>query len=81
VLMPQEEVTQVREAAAAVAWERAAAFIKEAEARATLAERGARERVLRVEVESAAVLVSACREAEGFTWRIALLEGELEDVH
>jgi hypothetical protein len=61
------------------AWE--AAFIREAEEQAALAERQARERVLRMEVESVAVLASARGEAEGFTRRIALLEGELMEAH
>jgi hypothetical protein len=36
--------------------------------------------VLRVEAESTAVLASALEETEGLVWKIALLEGELEEV-
>jgi hypothetical protein len=46
----------------------------------TLAERVARERVSRVEVESAAMLASAHEEAKCLVWKIALLEGELVEV-
>jgi hypothetical protein len=56
------------------------ALIKEAEARATLAEREAWEWVSEMEVESAASLASAHREADGFTGTVALLEGKLTDA-
>jgi BMFP domain-containing protein YqiC len=36
--------------------------------------------VSRVEVESTAMLASACGEADDLTWRIALLEGELAEA-
>jgi hypothetical protein len=48
--------------------------------RATLAEREAHKRVSRVEAESATALAFAHGEAEGFTRRIALLEGELAEA-
>jgi cytochrome c553 len=81
----QEEVTWVREAAviakaaratavrAAVVEERAVASIKEAEAQATQAERGAR--------ASATSLCSACWEADVVVQKVTLLEGELVDAH
>jgi hypothetical protein len=47
---------------------------------ATLVERVARERVSRVEVESAAMLASAHEEAKCLVWKITLLEGELVEV-
>jgi hypothetical protein len=56
------------------------AFIREAEAWVVLAEREARERMSRMEVESAAVLASTCGEDEGFTQRISFLEGELVEA-
>jgi hypothetical protein len=65
---------------AIVAWESIATFVKEAEARAALVEREARERVSRMEAESVTTLASAHGEAEGFTRRIALLEGKLMDT-
>jgi hypothetical protein len=43
-----------------VAWESTVAFIKEVEAQAALAKREARERVSRMEVDSATTLDSAC---------------------
>jgi hypothetical protein len=52
----------------------------DAEDRATLVEREALERVLRLEAESTAVLASAHEEAEGFTQKIALLEGGLAEA-
>jgi hypothetical protein len=51
--------------------------IKDAEDRAALAEREALERVSRVEVENFAALASIREDAEGFAWKIALLEDEL----
>jgi hypothetical protein len=71
-------VTSAQEAT--VAEERATVLIQEAEARPTLAEREAQERVSKVEVESATMLASARGEVKGFTRRVALLEGELADV-
>jgi hypothetical protein len=65
------EVVAVRESAVA--------FLREAEARATLAMREAQERVSQMEAESAATLASTYGEAEGFVRRIALLEGELSE--
>jgi hypothetical protein len=62
---------------AAAAWESTVAFVMEAEARATTAEREARERVSKMEAESAAALAYARGEVVGFTRRIALLECEL----
>jgi hypothetical protein len=56
------------------------ALIKEAEARGTLAKREARERVLKAEVESTALLASAHGEADGFARKVTLLEGELTDA-
>jgi hypothetical protein len=61
-------------------WDRAMTFIEEAEALVTLAEKEAQERVSRMEVESAPALASAHGEAEGFTQRIALPEGEVADA-
>jgi hypothetical protein len=48
---------------------------------AALAERKALERVSRVEVENAVALASTCKDAEGLLRKIALLEGELAEVH
>jgi hypothetical protein len=61
-------------------WDNAVTLIRVAEDWAALAEREARERVSRFEVESAVVLASVRDEAEGFTQRIALLEDELAEV-
>jgi hypothetical protein len=47
------------------------------EDRDALVERVALEKVSRVEVENATELASAREDAEGFVWKIALLEGEL----
>jgi hypothetical protein len=66
---------------ATMAWESTKTVVSDAENWATLAEREARERVLRVEVKSAAVLASAHEEAEGLVRRIALLEGDHAEVH
>jgi hypothetical protein len=74
----QEEVIRVWETACSIVvraaeastqevvamWESGAALVKDAEDRAALAEREARERVSRVEVESTVALGSARREAE-----------------
>jgi hypothetical protein len=50
---------------ATVAWDSIAILIKDAEDRATLAEREARERVSRVEAENAVTLTSSHEEVEG----------------
>jgi hypothetical protein len=50
------------------------------EDQATLVERGAQGRVLRVEAVSATALASARKEAKGLVWKIALLEGELTEA-
>jgi hypothetical protein len=42
-----------------------------------LAEREALERVSRVEAENAVAFASICEDAEGFVWKIALLEDAL----
>jgi hypothetical protein len=55
-------------------------LVRDAEDRATLAEKEARERVVSMEAESATVLASAHEETEGFTQRIALLKGELANA-
>jgi hypothetical protein len=65
---------------AAVVHESVMTLVKEAEDWAALTEREARERVLRMELDSAVALASARREAEVFAWRIALLEGELTEA-
>jgi hypothetical protein len=62
---------------AATVWDSAALHVKDVEDRATLAERVALERVLRVETENAAALASASEDAKGFVRKIALLEGKL----
>jgi hypothetical protein len=64
----------------AVAWDSAMIHVKGAEDRATLVERKAWERVLRVEVESTVVLASAHEEVEGLVQKITLLEDELTEV-
>jgi hypothetical protein len=88
------EVTRAREATAAVeavgvavvlaaetsAQEVAVTRVKDAEDRAALTEREARERVSRVEAVSTGVLPSAHEEIEGLVWKIVLLEGELAEV-
>jgi hypothetical protein len=71
--------TSTQEATAT--WESVTTLVRDTEDRAALAEREAWERVLWVEVESAAALASAREVAEGLVWRIALLEGELTEVH
>jgi hypothetical protein len=71
-VIQEREATANTEVACAVvvcsteasAWE--VPFIREAEARATLAMREAQERVSQMEAESAATLASTCGEAEGF---------------
>jgi hypothetical protein len=65
---------------AVVTWDSAIARVKDTQDRAALTERETQERVLRVEAESTAVLASALEETEGLVWKIALLEGELEEV-
>jgi hypothetical protein len=55
-------------------------LVKDAEDRATVAEREAQERLSRAEVESAVVLTSTHEEPEGPVRKIALLEGELVEV-
>jgi hypothetical protein len=65
---------------AAAASESTADLAIEAEVQAALAEREAQERVLRMEADSATALTSAQGEAEMFTQRIALLEGELTEA-
>jgi hypothetical protein len=57
---------------AAASQDSAALCAKDMEDWATLAEREALERVLRVEVANAATLASAREDAEGFVWKIAL---------
>jgi hypothetical protein len=68
-----EEATTARESVVAL--------VRDVEDRATLARWEARERVLRVEVKSVAVLASAHEKAEGLVRRIALLEGDHAEVH
>jgi hypothetical protein len=51
--------------------------VKDAKDRASLAEREEMERVSRAKVENTTVLASAREDAEGFVWKISLLEGEL----
>jgi predicted DNA-binding antitoxin AbrB/MazE fold protein len=63
-----------------VTWDRTMVWVKDAEDRATLAEREAQERVLGMEVESAAMLASVHEETEGLLQKIPLLEGELVKV-
>jgi hypothetical protein len=50
---------------ATVAWDSIAILVKDAEDRATLAEREARERVSRVEAENVVTLTSSHEEVEG----------------
>jgi hypothetical protein len=56
-------------------------LVRDVEDRTTLAEMEARERVSRVEMESATMLTFAHEEAKGLARRIALLEGELAESH
>jgi hypothetical protein len=63
-----------------VARDSAVVRIRDAEDRETLAEREARERVSRVEVENAAELAFAREDASGFVQRVALLKGELAEA-
>jgi hypothetical protein len=65
---------------AAATWERATVLIREAESRAALAERETRERVSRMETESATALASTRRETEGFAQRIALLKANSQSL-
>jgi hypothetical protein len=60
--------------------ERTIVFAREKEARAALVESEARERVSRMEAESLTMLTSTHGEAEVFTRRISLLEGELTEA-
>jgi hypothetical protein len=60
--------------------ESAATLVRDAEDWATLAEKGARERLVSMEAECATVLASAREETEGFTRRIGLLKGKLADA-
>jgi hypothetical protein len=66
---------------ASVAQDNAAIHVKDAEDRAALAGREAQEWVSRVEVENTTVLASARVDVEGLVRNIALLEGELVEVH
>jgi hypothetical protein len=65
---------------AVVAWDSTAVRVKDAEDRAPLAEREARERVSRVEAENAMMLASARKDVESLVRKIALLKGELVEV-
>jgi hypothetical protein len=56
-------------------------LIKEVEARATLAEREAQERVLKMKVKSTTSLAFVHGEADELTRKVAVMEGELEDAH
>jgi chromosome segregation ATPase len=56
-------------------------LIREVEARATLAQRGAWERVSKGEVKRAASLASTRGEADGLARKVALLEDGLADAH
>jgi hypothetical protein len=60
--------------------ERTIVFAREKEARAALVESEARERVSRMEAENLTMLTSTHGEAEVFTRRISLLEGELTEA-
>jgi hypothetical protein len=61
-------------------WDNAVTLIRVAEDWAALAEREARERVSRVEAESATTLASSRGEVEDLAWWIALFEGGLAEV-
>jgi hypothetical protein len=65
---------------AAVARDSAVILIKDVGDRAALAEKEARERVSRVEVESAMALASVREEAKGLVRKITLLEGDLAEA-
>jgi hypothetical protein len=85
VVVKVVRVEAVRDAEAsaqevAVTWESIATVIRDAEDRAALAEREARERVSRVEAESATTLASSRGEVEDLAWWIALFEGGLAEV-
>jgi hypothetical protein len=56
-----------------VAWESIAALVRDMYDWAALAQREARESVLRGEVKGAVALASARGDAEAFAWRMALL--------
>jgi DNA topoisomerase IA len=70
--------TSAQEATAA--WDSIMIRVKDAEDRATLAEREVQETVSRVEAENAAMIASSCEDAEGLVWKIILLEGELVEA-
>jgi hypothetical protein len=53
----------------------------DAEDRATLAEIEAQERVSSMEAESTVALASTHEETDSLVWIIALVEGELAEVH
>jgi hypothetical protein len=55
-------------------------WVKDVEDRATLAEREAQERVLRVEAESTVAVAFALEETDGLVRKIALLEGVPTEV-
>jgi hypothetical protein len=70
--------TSAQEATAT--WDSVVIRIKDAEDRATLAEREVQETVSRVEAENAAMIASSCEDVEGLVWKIVLLEGELVEA-
>jgi hypothetical protein len=85
VVVKVVRVEAVRDAEAsaqevAVTWESIATVVRDAEDRAALAEREARERVSRVEAESATTLASSRGEVEDLAWWIALFEDGLAEV-
>jgi hypothetical protein len=73
--------TEVVHAAAAAVRERAETSMKEAEAWVTLAEWKDREWVSKMEVEGVALLAFVRWEADEFTRKVVLLEGDLTDAH
>jgi hypothetical protein len=73
-------VTEASYQEVVVTQENVAALVRDAEDRATLAERETQERVSRVEVENAIALAFARGEVEDFIRRIALLKGNLPEV-
>jgi hypothetical protein len=66
---------------AAIARESIVTLVTGAKDHACLSEWEARDRMSRVEAESAAVLASTREEAESNVRRVALLEGELPEAH
>jgi hypothetical protein len=74
-----ELATEASAQDATTTWYLAALRVMDAEDRATLAERGALERVSRVEVLNAVALASTREDAEGLVQKITLLEGELTE--